>query len=714
MSRSVGLVFALCAILITGCGERPAQKSPPKFDAATQRIAANDAEDWLSYGDDYDEQRYSKLTRINKGTIAELAPAWTYDLSTHRGVEATPVVADGIMYVTSAWSILHAIDAKTGKELWVHDPEVPGESGINACCDVVNRGVTHYDGKIFLGTFDGRLQALDAKTGALIWSTDTITDRSRPYSITGVPRAAKGKVFIGNGGAELGVRGYISAYDAKTGALVWRFFTVPSPDKKPDGAASDEVLAKLGNESWGSEGKWVSDGGGGTVWDSIIYDTVNDSLIFGAGNGSPWNVKARDPGGTGDNLFLSSIVALNPDTGAYKWHFQTTPRDSWDFTATQSLILADLPLGPAGAPRRVVMQAPKNGFFYILDAASGEFISGNNFVPVNWAAGLDKNGRAKVLPAAKATEGAGFVSIPGPNGAHNWHPMAFSPQTGYAYIPAVQMPYLFMDIPEGQTGIDSHWNINYNLALGAVREVNDEFIQMARGGQEGALIAWDAAAQKPAWRVPYDSVSNSGILTTAAGLIFQGNVKGEFFARDAGTGEKLWQSDIKSGLMAAPSTYEIDGEQYIAVAAGWGGAIALTSGYIYDKPFPPSVGRVIVFKLGGTASVPDWQTDPNPQTPKGEKFGDDALRNLGALRYTAACSGCHGGFAISSGVLPDLRWSPVTGDKELWHEIVVEGALKDNGMVGFADLLPGNESEAVRAYILEQAHVKTKGQGKGQ
>ena len=244
------------------------------------------------------------------------------------------------MYVTSAWSVVYALDARTGEEKWVYDPEVDRARGVSACCDVVNRGVAVWDGKIYVGTIDGRLVALNAETGAKVWETVTV-NQAKPYTITGAPRIVKGKVLIGNGGAEFGVRGYLSAYDAGTGKLAWRFYTTPNPGKQADGAASDEIFASMANETWGDEGAWISEGGGGTVWDAIIYDSVNDLVIFGVGNGSPWNRDLRDPSG-GDNVFLSSIVAVRPETGEYVWHYQTTPGDSWDYTATQSLILADI------------------------------------------------------------------------------------------------------------------------------------------------------------------------------------------------------------------------------------------------------------------------------------------------------------------------------------------------------------------------------------
>ena len=356
MHRSFRSVFVFsAAIALVACGGQ-SEDAPVGSVADAQNVtlaqvdtnritaAADEPEVWLTYGGTYDEQRHSGLGQINRDTLPELGVGWVYETAKPRGAEATPIVVDGVMYVSSAWSVVYALDAKTGEELWVYDPEVSGKDAAKGCCDVVNRGVAVHNGKVFIGVFDGRLEALDAATGEVIWSEVTV-DQSKPYTITGAPRVFKDKVIIGNGGAELGVRGYVTAYDVETGELVWRFYTVPNPEKKPDGAASDAILAKLANETWGDDGAWVTDGGGGTAWDSIVYDTVNDQILIGVGNGSPWNPDVRDPNSDGDNLFLSSILAVDADTGEYRWHYQTTPRDRWDYTATQQIMLLTSPWG---------------------------------------------------------------------------------------------------------------------------------------------------------------------------------------------------------------------------------------------------------------------------------------------------------------------------------------------------------------------------------
>ncbi|MFN7056838.1 PQQ-dependent dehydrogenase, methanol/ethanol family [Hyphomonas sp.] len=693
-------------VLLAACGQEGIERAgDPGFAAVdTARIStASAAEEWLTYGGTYDEQRHSRLTAINTENVGELGVAWTYDLATNRGVESTPIVVDGVMYVTSAWSVVYALDAKTGAEKWVYDPDVDRAVGVKACCDVVNRGVAVYDGKIFVGVIDGRLEALDAQTGKVVWSKVTV-DQSKPYTITGAPRVANGKVLIGNGGAELGVRGYLSAYDASTGDLVWRFYTVPNPEKQPDNAASDEAFVRVGNVTWGDEGAWVTDGGGGTVWDSIVYDEANGQIIFGVGNGSPWNRTFRDPAG-GDNLFLSSIVAVDAETGAYKWHFQTTPGDNWDYTATQTIILADLPLGEYGATRRVVMQAPKNGFFYVLDARTGQFLSGDAFVPVNWATGLDRTGRPIEVPEARYSRQP-FEQTPGPLGAHNWHPMAFSPQTGLAYIPAQEIPQAYAEDPRF-TSRPVGWNTGVDFSAGIPPIAPPEVVRFLRSTLKGRLIAWDPVARQPRWTVEHDNAWNGGILSTAGGLVFQGKLGGEFAAYNAATGEKLWSHDLKSGGASGPGTYMIDGEQYVAITTGWGSAFALAAGFAFDVAVSPTVGKVVTFKIGGTAQIADAGLTPVDATPKAESFGNLAMISQGAVHYSRNCMVCHGPLAVSSGVLPDLRWSAITGNREAWKGVVMDGNLAANGMVGFSEFVTPDESEAIRAYVLAQAHAAT-------
>ncbi len=448
MKVGTALMAGAALLALASCGQQ--KKAAPPITAAEVNGAAIIAADdrpgvWLSHGRTYSEQRFSPLKQITAANVTDVGLAWSTQLDTNRGMEATPIVVDGTMYVTSAWSVVYALDAKTGERKWKYDPGVDKARGVSACCDVVNRGVALWEGKVYVGTIDGRLVALNAADGSVAWEKVTV-DQSRPYTITGAPRIIKGKVIIGNGGAELGVRGYVTAYDAKTGDQVWRFYTTPNPEKKPDNAASDGAMAEFGNKTWDDKGEWTETGGGGTAWDAMAYDVDSDIMYIGVGNGSPWNQRLRSPSG-GDNLFLSSIVALKPDTGEYVWHYQTTPGETWDYTATQHIIVADLKWGDK--TRRVVMQAPKNGFFYVLDAQSGELLAADKYQKeVNWADSVDlKTGRPVEAANARYLDSP-FQAIPGPLGSHNWQPMSFSPQTGLVYIPAHTLPGLYADEAE--------------------------------------------------------------------------------------------------------------------------------------------------------------------------------------------------------------------------------------------------------------------------
>jgi quinohemoprotein ethanol dehydrogenase len=663
-------------------------------------LPGNDT-DWAKHGYGDDEQRFSPLAQIDKTNISDLDLEWYHDLDTRRGQEATPIVVDGIMYTTSAWSKVQAFDARNGKILWQYDPEVPREWAVRGCCDVVNRGVAYHEGKVYFGSFDGRLIALDAKSGKPVWATDTIVDRSKFYTITGAPRVVKGRVLIGNGGGEFGVRGYISAYDAKTGKLDWRFYTVPGEPGKKDGAASDAILEKLADETW--SGKYWEQGGGGTVWDSMAYDAELDLLYIGVGNGSPWNPAIRSPGG-GDNLFLSSILALRPESGEYVWHYQTTPGDQWDFTATQHMILADLDID--GKSRKVIMQAPKNGFFYVIDRETGEFLSGEPFVPVTWAKGIDKQtGRPNIVADAYYHKtGNPWDSKPGPMGGHNWHPMSYNPDTGLVYIPAQELSFPYI-ADENFKRSDLAVNLGIDLAKAALPS-DQKIRDQVRRSLKGSLLAWDPVKQKEVWRVEHGGPWNGGTLTTAGNLVFQGNRNGELVAYDAADGTKLWSTKVHTGIVAPPISYAIDGEQYVAVVAGWGGIFPLLLGELSHNEAGAQVNRsrVLVYKLGGKAKLPHPVKTEKAAFDLPKRYGSAATLKLGAKQYARYCAGCHGDTAVSGGVLPDLRHSIAISERDIWESIILEGALTDAGMVGFSKELSFADADAIRAYVVSRAH----------
>ena len=684
---ALGLALAACS----------PSKDTDAGPVTTARLmnAASEPQNWMTHGGTYLEQRFSPLDQVTDANVGQLKLAWFHDLDTNRAQEATPLIIDGVMYTTTAWSKVVALDAASGKELWTYDPEVPGPTGFKACCDVVNRGLASYEGKLFLGTLDGRLIAIDIKTGKPVWSVVTV-DQFKPYTITGAPRVVKGRVLIGNGGAEYGVRGYVTAYDAATGKQAWRFYTVPGKLGIKDGAASDDVLEAKSRGTWFGD-KYPEYGGGGTVWDAIVYDPELDQLYIGVGNGSPWNRKIRSED-KGDNLFLSSVVALNPDTGKYLWHYQGTPGETWDFTQTQPIILATLPI--AGKPTKVLMQAPKNGFFYVIDRTSGKLISAKGFVPQTWTTGVDMaTGRPIEVAGARYPKDA-FLMAPSAYGAHNWHPMSFSPKTGLVYLPAQEIPLAYLD-DNGFKKKSGGWNIAIDVLLN-VPPKDGAQKKAIRALLKGQLVAWDPVAQKEVWREQYDGPWNGGTLATGGNLVFQGNAKGQFQAFRADKGGKVWSFDAQTGVVAGPVSYSVAGKQYVAVMAGYGGAYPLASPY-NDHPRPMPYGRVLVFALDGKAILPKAQPIPNaPANPPADKFTAAQIA-AGAPLYEGTCAACHGSAAISSGVLPDLRRSGALSDKATWQGIVHDGQLESRGMIGFAKYFTPAEIENIRAYVGDAA-----------
>ncbi|MGI9294644.1 MAG: PQQ-dependent dehydrogenase, methanol/ethanol family, partial [Pseudomonadales bacterium] len=618
------------------------------------------------------------------------------DFPTHRGIEATPIVVDGVMYVTGSWSMVYAFDAKTGAARWQYDPEVPRDWAVHLCCDVVNRGVALWDDKVFVGTLDGRLIALNRADGSVHWSVQT-TDKERPYSITGAPRIINGKVMIGNGGAELGVRGYVSAYDANSGEMAWRFYTVPGDPSQPFESPAMERAAK----TW-KGGEWWKIGGGGTVWDSMAYDPELNLLYIGVGNGSPWNREIRSPGG-GDNLYLSSIVALNPDTGAYAWHYQTTPGESWDYTAAQHMILADIEID--GRTRNVIMQAPKNGFFYVLDRATGELISAEKYTKVTWATQVDKvTGRPVLSENARYLEKP-ELAFPHPYGGHSWHPMSFSPLTGLVYIPAQEIPFIYAQ-DKGFVYTPGYWNVGVDFVVPIMPDDPEEK-KALMAMIKGYISAWDPVQQKEVWRVKHANAWNGGILSTAGNVLFQGNSAGKLVAYRADNGEPLWSMDAQTGIGAAPVTYAVDGEQYVAVAVGWGGAYALAGGIAAGQSKVRNVSRLLVFKLDGKAQLPPLPPPAEQPTPPPLTADAETIAH-GKKLFASRCGICHGDAAGGGGVLPDLRY--MSAETHSMFQAIVRGGLRHKqGMVGFGDILEEKDVDALHAYVIERAHVLAKG-----
>lgn len=649
--------------------------------------------EWLTPGRTPGEQRFSPLSGINDTNVQRLGLAWYAPLNTYRGVEATPLMIDGILYNISAWDITTAYEAATGKVLWTYDPKIAPEWARLACCGPVSRGLAAWAGNIIIAALDGRLIALDAKSGKPVWTTQTI-EKGQPLSLTGAPRIAAGQVVIGNAGGDFGARGYISAYDALTGKPTWKFYIVPGdPAHTPEGAASDSIMP-MAAKTW--SGEWWKVGGGGNDWDAIVYDPKLDLVYFGTGNGSPHPQEFRSPGG-GDNLFLCSIVAVNAHTGHYAWHYQEVPAEQWDYDCTAPLILADLNI--AGKKRQVVMHAPKDGFFYVLDRASGKLISAKNYVPNMWASHVDpKTGRPAVLPEAYVAEKPHLMT-PSYGGGHSWNPMSYSPLTGLVYLPTMEQWMVESRLPDGQykyvlgqstlaAGVNNYAELRKQL--NAAPEMKSD---------KGYLLAWDPVQQREAFRIPYPNPGNGGTLTTAGNLLVEGTINRTLAIYRADNGKKLWEMPVESVPVAGPMTYEVDGTQYIAVNAGWNSAIIHA---LHDGPEPFNVGpaNLVVFKLDAkgvtlppappVASIPDPPSDPQPA---------DQVE-AGATLYSAQCAVCHGQNAV--GGVKDLRYLSPERHAE-FMDIVLGGKLKAQGMVGFSDRLNTQQVQSIHAYLIQRA-----------
>lgn len=680
------LLFYSSIIMIIGCQSDLIPGTTDHIREVTKQIdndrllsADETPEDWLSYGRNYNEDRFSSLSDINKENIDSLGLVWTLDLGTTKGFEATPLVVDGIMYVSGPWSIVYAVDTRKGEKIWTFDPEVPKHYSEIACCDVVNRGVALYNGLVYVGTLDGRLIAIDGATGKKVWQVMTV-DQDESYTITGAPRVYDGKVIIGNGGAEYGVRGFVTAYDALTGEQVWRFYTVPGD---PALGFENEAMRKA-SETW--SGKFWETGGGGTAWDAFAYDPDLKLIYVGVGNGTLWNQEFRSPEG-GDNLYLSSIVGLNSENGDLEWHYQTTPGDTWDYTATQHIILADLTIN--GQARKTLMQAPKNGFFYVLDRTNGELLSADPYVYVNWATHVDLETGRPVETSFGRYKEVNAQIFPGPAGGHNWQPMSYNPVTNLVYIPARDQSMLY-----GQPNDWSHIEDirSFNIALGGDKN-NSTRIDTLAPEERGKLIAWDPIDKKVVWQVEHKSTWNAGVLSTRD-LVFQGTAEGNLVAYNAANGTVVWSHNVGSGVIASPVTYMVDGNQYLTIVSGWGGVGGRSIRYT-DQFYP---GTIYTFALG--------ENQPPPTYPVLEKklidlevSGNKSEVEQGKNHYNYYCRRCHGSAGNGGGAYPDLAYS----DKakfEIFYQIVGEGAFLPMGMPNFGDRLDAGQIEGIKNYIL--------------
>ncbi|WP_405226890.1 MULTISPECIES: PQQ-dependent dehydrogenase, methanol/ethanol family [Lentisalinibacter] len=673
--------------------------TPPAGLAITDAALADESRtaEWLAYGGTHYERRYSPLSDVDVTNVADLKVDWYLDLPRDVGLVATPLVVDGVMYFTGTLNVVRAVNAVTGKLLWEFDPEVgkvlaeKRQPGMSAA-----RGLAFYGDKVYAATWDGRLIAIDAKTGEQVWSVRTFPEDAALY-ISGTPKAFKGKVLIGNGGTEVGpTRGFVTAYDAETGEEAWKFWIVPG--NPADGF--ENAAMEMAAETW--TGEWWKHGGGGNAWHGFTYDPEFDAVYIGTGNGSPWNRNIRSPGG-GDNLFLCSVVALDPDTGEYRWHYQTVPGETWDYNSNMDIVLADLKIG--GKDVKALMHAPKNGFFYVIDRATGKLVSAEPFADVNWATHVDlETGRPVEVEGARYEDDR-FDVMPGPWGAHSWHAMSYNPGTGLVYLPTLHMKLGFDDV-----GIDRK-NFQAEPLKGGVG-ANITYPEDQPRDYPASLQAWDPVAQKAVWEIPQDNFWNAGTLTTAGNLVFQGRSNGKFVAYDARTGDALWTFDAGLGISAPAITYAIDGRQYLSLLVGFGGGFAGLGGQDAADlgwAYRAQTRRLITFSLDGTATLPPQPPPLVPKPIQADFEVDAELAEAGKIlfeRYKIEgyCWYCHGGGAISGGQAPDLRASAAVLDAEAFERIVRGGALAANGMPAFADLTD-TELESLRHYVRQQADL---------
>ncbi len=681
----------------------------PRGRISAARLANADAEpgEWFTSGRDSAGTYYSPLTLINRTNVKRLGFAWDHALGTRRGLEATPVVVDGVMYAVGNWGRAYALDARSGRELWTFLPEIDGQWGRHACCDAVNRGLAVWRGKVYVGSLDGFLYALDANDGRVLWKTDTLMGRERhvPYTVSGAPLIAGDVVVIGNAGADFGVRGYVTAYDLDTGAQKWRFFTVP---RDPKAGPQDQPHLEKAAKTWDPSGNWTL-GGGGTAWDGLAYDPELKLVFIGTGNASPYSQKDRSPAG-GDNLYLASIVVVHAQDGTLAWYYQEVPGERWDYTATMKMIFADLTI--AGRTRKVVMQAPKNGFFYVLDRATGDLISARNFTFINWTKGIDaKTGRPIPNPQADY-EAAPKLIFPSQAGAHNWQPMSYSPQTGLVYIPVIDAPMVYINTAKRPAGLvegaftvpgipPEGYDPGGMRSLFGPLPTLDSLARTAGAAARsvGELRAWDPVQQKIVWSRPGFSVWDGGVLSTAGGLVLRGDAAGYLNVYEAATGNELHRIAVGTSIMAAPMSYRIGGEQYIALMAGFGGGggFAFPEGsaaYTYGNE-----GRIVVFKLdGGSVPKPPVVADsPIPAPPDLRATAAQIAR--GEVLYNRYCGRCH---IFGRGLLPDLRrMSHHTHAR--FYDIVLHGAYVPLGMARWDDVLDQADAAGIHAYIVEQA-----------
>lgn len=680
-----------CAVVLGAVLSAAAGAAAPIDDTALADAA--DGRNWAAYGRTFSEDHYSPLTQINEGNVRRLGLAWSLPLDVSNSITA-PLAVDGVVYLGAGHGVVYAVEARTGRQLWRYDAKAPEAAGKKLRVAWGIRGIAFWQGRVYTGTTDGRLIALNARDGTVAWSVQTV-DPDNGYTITGAPRAFNGKIIIGFSGEDFGsARGYVTAYDAATGKLDWRFYLVPGRPGTQDGAASDPIMA-MAARTW--TGQWWQRGGGGAAWNAITYDPDFNRLYIGTGSGDPMNWKIRSPGG-GDNLFLASIVALDADTGRYLWHYQTTPGDAWDYDAATDMTLATLTIG--GRPRKVLLDAPKNGFFYVIDRESGKLLSADKLGTVTWADHVDLGtGRPVLAPGARYRDKS-IVLWPSFQAVHHWIPQSYSPRTGLMYEPTLEMPAEF-----GDTGVDIHdfhpkayTPEATGLSLGAGDVPAD--------AGRSVLKAWDPIARRVLWKVETPGVSNGGTLATAGDIVIQGLADGYVHAYAARDGKDLWSYYAGVAVTGVPITYSVDGRQYITITAGpLGGSTAafgsISARFGWDPRIHPR--RLLTFVLDGNAKLPP-APPPRPAVPLAAPgFVVDATKAAAGAREFPRCVLCHGMGVVAGGIAPDLRASPVVLSSEAFAHIVHDGGLLARGMPGFPEL-SAEQLDDLRHFIRQTAN----------
>jgi quinohemoprotein ethanol dehydrogenase len=689
VSRALQIFFKGCLAIALAAGL--AACSDPSSEAANAKLVdQSDGQDWPAFGRTYGEQHFSPLAQIDPQNVDRLGLVSYTDLGPGNSVTG-PIAVDGVIYLANRHNVIHAIEAKTGRELWVHDTQAAEKAGRRMRVAWGTRGVSWWNGKILTGTTDGRLIALDAKTGTEVWSVLTVEKGDIRY-ITGAPRVFDGKVIVGHGGADSGpTRGYVTAYDAETGKQLWRFYTVPG---RP-GVDKDETT-KIAARTWA--GDYWKMGGGGTVWNAITYDPETETVFLGTGNGYPWNHRVRSKG-QGDNLFLSSIVALDGKTGKYKWHHQINPGETWDYNAAMDMELAELTI--AGKSRKVLMTAPKDGFFYVIDRQTGKLISAKPFVDkVTWASHIDiKTGRPVENPAARYANGASFDLWPSFVGGHSWLPMAYSPISRLVYIPTIEVGATY-----SESGIDvANWKPPTTNVADVAAYVDFTPTRKPIGERRSYLQAYDPVSQRRIWQVPTPGPVSGGVAATAGGLVFQGNLGGKFSAYDAKSGKLLWSFYAGAPVLAPPIVYQVGGQQYVTVITGTGVTFGTYSSIMREHVDYQTQARfVLTFALGGRVKLPAQTRAPLKPVADPDYRPDVAAANRGYITYSTHCYVCHGSNAIAAGTAPDLRTSSAIVDPATFHAVVHEGALVSAGMPAFEELSADQLLE-IRQYVRQEA-----------